>query len=142
PRRQYGVLVEPRVQLRYGFVAPSTNRPPCRTPHANYTRVSCAAGRAKRGGATEMKRSCLGRHRGDLVADLLKSADQAAGGFGGVGAIEVGGAEVVPLGAVAQHVPGRGEHRGGHGDDGFLGAAARTQTMELWLQVAALDLDC
>jgi len=29
----------------------------------------------------------------------------------GVGAVEVAGAEVVPLGAVAQHVPSGGEHQ-------------------------------
>jgi hypothetical protein len=33
-------------------------------------------------------------------------------------------AEVVVLGSVAQHVEGGGEHRGGHGEDGLLGAAA------------------
>jgi hypothetical protein len=88
-----------------------------------------------------MKRSCSGWHGGDLVADLLKAMDQSVGGFGGVGAIEVGGAEVVPLGAVAQHAPSRGERRGGHGDDGLLGATARAQAMKLGLQLTALDLD-
>ena len=46
--------MEPRVQLGFGFEAPSTNRPLCRTPPPNYTPVSCVAGRAKRGGATRM----------------------------------------------------------------------------------------
>ena len=49
------MLVRPRVQLKYGFVAPRTNRPLCRTPQPNYTPVSCVAGRAQRGGATEVK---------------------------------------------------------------------------------------
>lgn len=55
----------------------------------------------------------------------------------GVHVVEVCGAEVVPFGAVAQDVPGGGEHGGGHADDGLLGAAAGTQTVELGLQVAA-----
>ena len=75
------------------------------------------------------------------VADLLKSADQAVGGLLSVGAVEVGGAEVVPFGAVAQHVPGGGEHGGGHGDDGLLSTASGAHAVELRLQVAALDLD-
>jgi hypothetical protein len=53
PWRQYGVLVEPRVQLIDGFVTPSTNRPLCRTPQRNSTPVSCVAGRAQRGGTTD-----------------------------------------------------------------------------------------
>src|SRR5881628_1074513 len=75
------------------------------------------------------------------VADLLKSAHQAQRCLVSVGAIEVGGAQVVPFGAVAQHVPGGREHRGGHRDDGLLDATARAQAVELRLQVAALDLD-
>jgi hypothetical protein len=34
-------------------------------------------------------------------------------------AVEMIAAEVVVLGAIAQHVEGGGEHRGGHGEDGF-----------------------
>ena len=75
------------------------------------------------------------------VAALLQPTDQAVGGFGGIGAIKVGRPQVVPFGAVAQHVPGGGEHRGGHGDVGLLGAAACADAMELRLQVAAFDLD-
>ena len=62
-----------------------------------------------------------------IDAELAESCEQAIGSFCTVGAVEVGGAEVVPFGAVAQHVPGGGEHRGGHGDDGLLGAAAGAQ---------------
>src|SRR5437867_10440587 len=87
-----------------------------------------------------MKPTPLSRNDLHRVADLLKTADEAVGGLVGVGAVEVGGAQIVPLGAVAQHVPGGGEHGGGHGDDGFLGAATGTNAVELGLQVAALDL--
>ena len=90
---------------------------------------------------SEMKRLCSGRRHLDVVADLLQPADEAVGGLLGVGAIEVGGTQVVPFGAVAQHVPGGGEHGGGHADDGLLGATACTQAVELGLQVAAFDLD-
>jgi hypothetical protein len=51
------------------------------------------------------------------------------------------GPQVVPFGAVAQHVPGGREHGGGYGDDGLFGTPARAQALELGLQVAALDLD-
>ena len=54
-------------------------------------------------------------------------------------AVEVVGAEVVVLGAVAQHVVRGGEHRGGHGEDGLLGAAASLDAQELRSQVAGLD---
>ena len=74
------------------------------------------------------------------VADLLKPSNQAIGGFTGIGAIKVRGAQVVPFGAIAQHVPGGGEHGSGHADDGLLDATAGPQPMELRLQVAALDL--
>src|SRR6478736_5446123 len=75
------------------------------------------------------------------VAHLLKPADQPRGGLVGVRTVEVGGAEVVPFGAVAQHVPDGGEHRGGHRDDGLLDAAACAQAVELRLEITALDLD-
>ena len=80
-----------------------------------------------------MKRLHSSRSRLHGVADLLKPADEAVGGLGGVGSVEVGCPEVVPLGAVAQHVPGRGEHRGCNADDGFLGTAASAQSVELRL---------
>ena len=72
----------------------------------------------------------------DGVADLLQAADQPVGSLGGVGAVEVGGTEVVPLGAIAQHVPSSREHRGGDGDDGLLGAATGAQPLRnLQLQI-------
>ena len=73
------------------------------------------------------------------VADLLQAAHQARGRLVRVGAVEVSGAEVMPWSMVVQHVPDRGEHRGGHGEDGLLGAAPGAQAMELRLQVAVLD---
>lgn len=65
----------------------------------------------------------------DGESDLLESSDEPAGGFLSVRAIEVGGAEVLPVGLVSQHVPGGGEHRSGHGDDGFhTGSKHQEQT--------------
>jgi len=85
-----------------------------------------------------MKRSLSAWRRCHLdgVADLLKAANEARAGFVGVGAIEIGGAEFAPFGPVAQHVPSRGEHRGGHADDGLLGAPSRAQAVKLGLQVS------
>jgi len=76
-----------------------------------------------------------------LVSDLLEPANEAVGGIGGVGTIEVRGPEFTPLGAVAQHVPGGSEHGSGHADDCLLGTPPGPQAAELSLQVAALDLD-
>src|SRR5690349_2260051 len=90
---------------------------------------------------TRMKLSPLRRRRCHGVSDLLKASDQASGGSFRIASVEVVGTQVVPDGAVAQHVPDGGEHRGGDGNDGFLGAAARAEATEQCLQVAALDLD-
>jgi transposase len=87
----------------------------------------------------EMKRPRSSRHGADLVADLLQAPDEAVGGLGGVLAVEVGSAQIVPFGAVLEHVPCGREHGGGHGDDGLLGASSRSDAMELRLQVASLD---
>jgi len=48
-----------------------------------------------------MKRLSSSRSGLDLVADLLKAADQAVGGLDSVCAVEVDSAEVVPFGAGA-----------------------------------------
>ena len=53
-----------------------------------------------------MKLDPSSRFGGHDVADLLQSADQSVGGLLRIGAIEVGGAEILPFGAVAQHVIG------------------------------------
>jgi hypothetical protein len=63
--------------------------------------------------------------RGRRPYRLFKAPDKALGGFVSVGAIEVGGAQVMPFGAVAQHAPSGSEHRGSHAENGLLGAAAR-----------------
>ena len=63
------------------------------------------------------------RQLGNVAAEVLKPLEEAADGLGAIVAVEVFAAEVVVLGAVAQHVEGSGEHRGGHGEDGLLGAA-------------------
>src|SRR3712207_5956792 len=52
--------------------------------------------------------------------------------------VEVVGPEVAPEGAVAQHVADGGEHRGGDGADGLLGAAALPQPLELRSEMAVL----
>src|SRR3712207_6163544 len=52
--------------------------------------------------------------------------------------VEVVGAEVAPEGAVAQHVPEGGEHGGGDGADGLLGATALPQPLELRPEIAVL----
>src|SRR6476619_6834975 len=75
----------------------------------------------------------------NIAAEVLKPLEQAANGLGSVPVVEVIAAEVVVLGTVAQHVEGSGEHRGGDGEDGFLGAAASLDAQELGAQVAGLD---
>ena len=48
------------------------------------------------------------------------------------------GAEVLVEGAVAEHVVGGGQDRGGDGTDGLLGATSVAQALELGLQIAGL----
>jgi hypothetical protein len=90
---------------------------------------------------TEMKLSPLGG--GDLhgVADLLKPADEAVGILLGGSSVDVCGAQAVPFGAIARHVPGSGEHGCCDGDDGLFDTTTGAQPMALRLQVTALDLD-
>src|SRR6187551_1844240 len=77
--------------------------------------------------------------RWNIAAEVLKPLEEASDGFGSVLVVEVFAAEIVVLGAVAQHVVCRGEHRGGDGEDGLLGAAASLDAQELGTQVAGLD---
>ena len=58
-----------------------------------------------------------------IAAEVLKSFEQTADRLGLVLPVEVLPAQIGVLGAVAKHVEGSGEHRGGHGEDGLLGAA-------------------
>lgn len=69
-----------------------------------------------------------------LAAEIVESAHEPQDGFGAVAAGEAIGAEIAVRGPVFQHVLGGGERRGSCGEDGFLGAATRTQAMELGLQ--------
>lgn len=55
----------------------------------------------------------------NIATEVMKPLEQAADCLGFVLADEVLAAEVVVLGAVAQHVEGSGEHRGGDGEDGL-----------------------
>lgn len=70
PGRQYGVLVWPRVQLTYGFKAPSTNRPLCRTPPYHLAPVSCVVGRPAVGKATDMAKKPPQCVRGRTLSPL------------------------------------------------------------------------
>ena len=53
---------------------------------------------------TRMKLNPSSRRYLHVVSNLLKPADEAVGGLVGISAVEVSGAQVVPFGAVAQHV--------------------------------------
>ena len=74
----------------------------------------------------------------DDDAQVAQAAQQTLGELLFVSVDEVPAPEVVVLDAVAEHeVRGR-EHRGGDGDDGFLGAAAVLDAQELRLEIAPL----
>src|SRR3982751_3977093 len=75
----------------------------------------------------------------NVAAEVLKPLEEAADGLGAIVAVEVFAAEIVVLGAVAQHVVRRGEHGSGDREDGLLGAAASLDAQELGTQVAGLD---
>ena len=66
-----------------------------------------------------------------IAAEIQKPLEQAADGLGSVLAVEVLAADVVVLGAIAQHVEGGGEHRGSHCEDGLFGAATGRDAKEL-----------
>src|SRR4030095_4039684 len=68
----------------------------------------------------------------------MTALDQAVGDLGFVTAIEVVAAEIVVVDVVLEHVIGGGEHGGGDGEDGFLGAAAALEAEELRAQVPVL----
>ena len=76
-----------------------------------------------------------------MYAELAESCEQAIDSFCTVSTVEVIGSEVVPISLVTEHVPSGGRHRSGDGEDGFLGATASAQSVELCLQVTALDAD-
>jgi hypothetical protein len=74
-----------------------------------------------------------------LAAEIVESAHQPQDDFGAVAAGEAIGAKIAVRGPVFQHVIGGGEHRCSYGEVGLLGAAARTQAMELGLQIGVFD---
>jgi hypothetical protein len=65
----------------------------------------------------------------DIVAELFETANVVTAEPRGVATFEVVGAEVVMDDAVLEHVPQGDDQSVLHGDDGFLGAAARFQPM-------------
>jgi hypothetical protein len=68
----------------------------------------------------------------DFASQIIEAADKSQDRFGAITTGEVVGTEVFVFDVVSQHVPDGGEHGGGHGEDGFLGA----ESQELSLQVA------
>src|SRR5882762_1282940 len=75
----------------------------------------------------------------NVAAEVVEAAHEAQYGLGAIAAREVIGAEVAIFNAVFKHVPDGGEHRGGDGEDGFLGAATSPQAQELGLQVGVFE---
>src|SRR5207302_7715111 len=72
-------------------------------------------------------------------AEVVEASHEALDLLQVIAAREVIGAEVAILDAVLEHVPDGGEHRGGDGEDRFLGSPTCAQAQELGVQVAALD---
>src|SRR4030095_13668977 len=74
-----------------------------------------------------------------MATEVLETLEQASDGLGSILRVEVVDAEIAVFGAIAQHVVRGGEHRGGDGKDGLLGASACLDAQELRAQVAGLD---
>ncbi len=67
---------------------------------------------------------------------VLEALDKVAGGGGLVSPVEVVGAEILIERAVLEHVTDGAQEGGGDGADGFLGASAGLDSVELawkWL---------
>src|SRR3989441_12649516 len=79
-----------------------------------------------------------GRAHLDGKAEIVKARDQALGELGLVAAIEVVGTEVTVIDAVFEHVVGGGQHGGGDGEDGLLGASPALDSQELSPEVGVL----
>jgi hypothetical protein len=72
-----------------------------------------------------MSRSSSGlRSELDIAAEVVEPFDETQDGVRAIAADQVIGAEAAVFDAVVEHVVGGGQHRGGDGEDGFLGAAA------------------
>lgn len=70
----------------------------------------------------------------DGAAESVETAHATLDGFGVIAAGEMIGAEIAILDAVFEHMVSGGEHRGGHGENSFLGVAACLHAQELGLQ--------
>src|ERR1043166_7202247 len=79
-----------------------------------------------------------GRRNLDLKAELLEASDEAACNESLVPSIEVAAAQIAEGHAAPEHEVYRAEHRGGHRDDGLLGAAAALETEEQRAQITVL----
>src|SRR3989442_15686626 len=79
-----------------------------------------------------------GRAYLDGKAEIVKARDQALGELGLVAAIEVAGTEVTVVDVVFEHVVGGGQHGGGDGEDGLLGASPALDSQELSPEVGVL----
>src|SRR5438270_12489518 len=77
-----------------------------------------------------------GRAYVDDEAEIVKAGDKRLGKLGLVAAVEMVGSEVAIIGTVAKHMVSGREHRGGHRQDRFLGAAAAFDSQELSAEVA------
>ena len=69
---------------------------------------------------------------------VAQAAQQALGELLFVSFDEIPAAQVVVPDPIAEHEIGRGQHRGGDGDDGFLWPAAVLHAQELRLEIAPL----
>src|SRR5207244_6077457 len=79
-----------------------------------------------------------GRRYLDLEPEILEPADEASRGLGSIAALEVISAEIAVLDSVSQHVIGRSQHRGRHGDDRLLRPAPALEPQELGAEIALL----
>src|SRR2546422_2926300 len=83
-----------------------------------------------------------GRAHLDGKAEIVKARDQALGELGLVAPIEVVGTEVTVVDVVFEHVVGGGQHGGGDGEDGLLGASPALDPQELGSEVGVLFPGC
>src|SRR6266851_6834114 len=86
----------------------------------------------------KQRRSCGDSPDFHGVSKVTESAEKTLGVALLGPLIEVGGAEVLVLGTVFEHVVGGGEDGCGHGADRLLGAAPGAQAVELGVEVAVL----
>src|SRR5215470_20145582 len=68
-------------------------------------------------------------------AEIVKPSNETLGELGFVATIEMISAEVTIVSPVLEHVIGRGQHRGGDREDGFLGPTATLDAQELGAEI-------